>query len=118
MIQPTIQEHSHTGLYTTVTLSLATAAILMIVVLSMLTKKPIPYQPQTQTLQYQPQENQTQAQMQQPSSVQTQVQQLTPMPIQTPQNLQAIAQTLDSTNMTQITTGLDQNSQDTSSFSQ
>ena len=118
VIQPSMpmQDHSHTGLYATVALSLSAAAILLVIVFAMLAKKPIPYQPQTTTLQYQPQDNQTTTQ--QPASIQTQVQQVTPMPIQTQQNLQAIAQTLDSTSMTQITAGLDQNSQDTSSFNQ
>ena|SRR5579859_1779205 len=106
-------DHSHTGLYTTIALSLGAAAVLLVVVLAMLIKKPVVPQYPTQTYQVTPQDMQT-AQ----SSIQNQVQQVTPTPIQNKQGLQALAQQLDTANMAQVTTSLNQNSQDTSSFSQ
>jgi hypothetical protein len=113
--QPTMQEHNHKGLYTTIFLSLGAAAILLVVVLAMMTKHPTMTQPQEQTMQYQPTQT-AEEQIQQ--SVQHQIQQVTPQPITTKQNLDSAVQTLDSTDITQISTGLNQNSQDISSFAQ
>lgn len=105
-------EHDHKGLYTTIALSLGAAAVLLVIVLSVLVKKPVIPQQQTQTYQV------TQQDLQQPSSIQNQVEQVTPTPVQNKQGLEALAQQLDASTMTQVTTSLDQNSQQTSSFSQ
>ncbi len=110
---PSSSEHSHTGLYTTIALSLGAAALLLVIVLAMLIKKPTTPSLPTQTYQITQQDLRTQ-----PSSIQNEVQQVTPTPVQSKQDLQTLAQQLDTANMAQVTTSLDQNSQDTSSFSQ
>lgn len=99
---PTI-EHSHTGMYLAVGLSLAAVAGLLFVVL-ILPKYQV-------TSKIQPA-----AELQTQSTTQNEVQQVSPLPITNKQNLDSATQTLDTTDVTQIDAGIDQNTQDTSSF--
>ncbi|MCL4353818.1 hypothetical protein M1615_05165 [Patescibacteria group bacterium] len=116
-IQSTIptEVHSHKGLYTIIAFSLGTVAILFVIVMVMVGKQTGTAQPRGQIRQYQPVQT-PRGQTQQ--ALQNQIQQVTPQPINTKQNLNEAMQTLDSTDMSQISTGITRNSQDTSSFSQ
>lgn len=112
-----IPEQNYSRLYIAIAFSLGAGIILLSVVFVLLPKRPrisriteqtsLPYQSQNTAMQQSSQ-----------SSLQKQLQQVTPVPIQNKQGLQAIAQTLDQASTTQITTALDQNSQDTSNFNQ
>lgn len=106
-----IPEHSHHTLYSALVISLCTTAVLLAVVVVLIyhplpsLTSPVLSSPPSQTS---------------PppvSSVQSQVQQVTPQPINSRQNLDQAAQTLDATDLSQISTGLNQNSQNTSTFS-
>ncbi|HVA96646.1 MAG TPA: hypothetical protein VND99_03245 [Candidatus Acidoferrales bacterium] len=108
----TVQDHSHKGLYSAIVVSGGVALVLFMVVVILLYKKPGKLQ---QTQPYQSQIAQTQ---QQANSVQTKVQQVTPAPIASKKDLNTALQQLDAADTSQVSTGLNQNTQDTAGFSQ
>ncbi|HET9946475.1 MAG TPA: hypothetical protein VFQ63_00220 [Patescibacteria group bacterium] len=113
IIQSFVSEpHDHALLYTAIGMSVGSIAILIVVAVSLLVKRPL--SPTSQALL----PSQNTAVQNQVTSVKKQVQQVTPVPIQSKQDLQAIAQKLDATSLTQISSGLNQNTQDLSNFGQ
>lgn len=113
--------HSHTSLYSAVLVSLGAAGILFVLVIILIVKTQMMQTPQGSLSQSSssqmtvqptpiPSEQAIAQQLAQPTP--------TPVVIQSVQGLSSIAQTLDSTDLTQISSGLDQNSQDLSGFNQ
>lgn len=102
------QRHGHKGLYTALVLSLGTSFILLIIVLSTLSKN----QKTNKTQDVITQNQQTAL----PN--QTKTQEVSPVPIATDQDLDNAVKVLDAADTAQINAGLDQISKDTSSFSQ
>ncbi len=109
------EQHNHKALYTSLGLLLLAVVLLVIVVGVMYYKgKQAAVAPQRQI--------QEQATQPVPTVQQTPQEQLrqsvTPAPVTTKQDLTTQQNALDNTDMTTITTGLDQNSKDASQFAQ
>lgn len=108
--QMLVQDHSHKWHYTAIVFFGGVTAILLIVVALLLSK----YSHFQRQVYQTPMSQSTQQQ----STVQAQVQQVSPEPINSNSDLNTALQTLDTTDTSQVNSGLNQNSQDSSSFSQ
>lgn len=104
--------HSHKKYHASIGLSLGAAVLLLVVVTVMIISDQSASEQSPNT----PEQNTT---AQAPASdIETQMQQVTPEPINSKQDLDKASQTLDSTDMNQVSTGLNQNNQAAATFSQ